>query len=159
VADNPFRLVFVCSGNTCRSPMAELVLAEQVRRAGLAGLLRVSSAGTDSAQVGESIAGFAAELLTERGYPAEHVAVQVGEPQLAADLLVPMAANHDRWLRERVAEPGRVRLFCSFDPTAGDVLDVPDPYGGDRAAYQHVLDLVLATTPRLLAWVRGRLAA
>jgi protein-tyrosine phosphatase len=153
---------FVCSGNICRSPMAALVVGEHLRRAGLADRVRVSSAGMGPWHVGQPADTRAARTLADHGYPTGHVAAQVDERHLRADLLLAMDAGHEAALRDLLAhqgdDPDRVRMFRSFDPAADGDLDVPDPYYGGRDGFTEVLDMIEAATPGLLAWIRGRLA-
>ncbi|MGH3880552.1 MAG: low molecular weight protein-tyrosine-phosphatase [Actinophytocola sp.] len=147
---------FVCSGNICRSPMAAVVFREHLRRAGLADLVRVTSAGIGDWHVGQPADSRAARTLAGAGYSTEHVAAQVGADHLDADLLVAMDSGHHVELVE-LAGPDRVRMFRSFDPAADDTLDVPDPYYGERNGFNQVLDMIEAATPGLLDWVRAHL--
>jgi low molecular weight protein-tyrosine phosphatase len=153
---------FVCSGNICRSPMAALVFGEHLRRAGLADRVRVSSAGIGPWHVGEPADARAARTLADHGYPTGHIAAQVDERHLDADLLLAMDSGHEAALRDLLAhqgdDPDRVRMFRSFDPAANGDLDVPDPYYGGRDGFTEVLDMIEAATPGLLAWVRERVA-
>src|SRR5262249_47884786 len=146
-----------CTGNICRSPMAEVVFADAVRREGLAHRVRVSSAGTGSWHVGEPADPRAADTLRRAGYACAHVAEKVGSRHLSADLLVALDRGHLAALRRMVAEPDRVALLRSFDPAAGRDLDVPDPYYGGKRGFDHVLTMIRAAVPGLLTWVRERL--
>jgi len=148
---------FVCTGNICRSPMAEIVFADALRREGLAYRVRVSSAGTGDWHVGSSADPRTAAALRRAGYDCEHVAAQVGAQHLSADLLVALDSGHLAALRRLVDEPERVVLLRSFDPAAGRDLDVPDPYFGGKYGFDDVLAMVRAAVPGLLAWVRQRL--
>jgi protein-tyrosine phosphatase len=150
-------VVFVCTGNICRSPMAEVVFADALRREGLAHRVQVSSAGTGPWHVGEPADPRAAEVLRRAGYACEHVAAQLGPRHLSADLLVALDRGHLAALRRQVAEPERVMLLRSFDQPEGRTLDVPDPYYGGKYGFDEVLSLVRAAVPGLLAWVRERL--
>lgn len=147
---------FICTGNICRSPMAALVFAEHLRRAGLAEKVRVSSAGIGSWHIGDDIDRRARTALTGNGYPVEHVAAQVAREHLGADLLLGADQGHLRELRRRVDDPDRVRLLRSFDPDAPDGAEVPDPYYGSRGGFTEVLAMIEATMPGLLDWVRER---
>src|SRR4051812_46900856 len=149
-------VTFVCTGNICRSPVAAIVFREHVRRAGLAGVVEVSSAGTAGWHAGDAADERAAESLVAAGYPSEHVAAQVDELHLGADLLVALDSGHARELRRLSGDPDRVRLLRSFDPDA-DGVDVPDPYYGDREGFDEVLAMTEAAMPGLVAWVRERL--
>jgi low molecular weight protein-tyrosine phosphatase len=150
---------FVCSGNICRSPMAALVFGEQVRRAGLADRVRVTSAGIGSWHVGDPADSRAERTLSRAGYPTSHVAAQVGDAHLDADLLLAMDSSHLRDLRRLLGRAGadRVRMFRSFDPEADGDLDVPDPYYGSRQGFTEVLAMIEAAVPGLLDWVREHL--
>jgi protein-tyrosine phosphatase len=148
-------VAFVCTGNICRSPMAALVFREWLTREGLSSLVEVSSAGTGGWHVGDPADPRALKTLADNGYPTDHVAAQVSDPHLDADLLVALDSGHLRALR-RMVDPDRVRLLRSFDPDA-DGVDVPDPYYGDRSGFDEVLVLVEAAMPGLIAWVREQL--
>lgn len=150
-------ICFVCSGNICRSPSAALVFAAHLRRAGLNGSVRVSSAGIGPWHVGEPIDERAGEALSQQGYPIRHVAAQVGAEHLDADLFLAMDRSHEKALRRLVADPSRVRLLRSFDPRAAGTLEVPDPYYGGPEGFDEVLAMIEAATPGLLTWVRERL--
>ncbi|QCQ93878.1 low molecular weight protein-tyrosine-phosphatase [Rhodococcus sp. SGAir0479] len=146
-------VTFVCTGNICRSPMAERIFAEHVRRADLDGRVRVSSAGTHGYHVGDGADPRTDKVLEAAGYPTGHSAAQVGAEHLSADLVVPLDRGHDRILA-RLGVPAERRLLLrSFDPDAdGD--SVPDPYYGDMSDFELVRDQIEAAIPGLLAWVR-----
>jgi low molecular weight protein-tyrosine phosphatase len=147
-------VVFVCTGNICRSPIAEVVFRHELEAAGLADRVRVSSAGISGWHAGEPMDERAAALLEAEGYPSAHTARHVDAEQLGADLLVALDEEHRRALRSRVPEPDRVRLLRSFDPAAPSGAQVPDPYYADDEAFEVVLDMIRAAMPGLLDWVR-----
>lgn len=150
-------ICFVCSGNICRSPSAALVFEERLRRAGLADAVRVTSAGIGPWHAGEAIDERAGRTLARHGYPADHVAAQVGDEHLDADLFLAMDRGHEKALRRLVADPSRVRLLRTFDPDATGDLDVPDPYYGGPEGFEEVLTMIESAMPGLLAWTRERL--
>lgn len=149
-------VVFVCTGNICRSPMAEIVFAEALRSEGLAHRVQVSSAGTGGWHIGDPADPRTAEALRRAGYACAHVAAQLGADHLSADLLVALDHGHLAALRRLVRDPERVVLLRSFDRIAGRNLDVPDPYYGGRYGFDDVLSMVRAAMPGLLTWVRER---
>ena len=112
-------MTFVCSGNICRSPMAEKMFAHQIDQRGLAHLVRVTSAGTGHWHVGDGADERANAVLRQHGYPTDHCAAQVDDDHLAADLVIALGRNHVRMLTHLGVEPERVRLLRSFDPRAG----------------------------------------
>ena len=161
----PYRVCFVCSGNICRSPTAEAVLRRQLAGAGLDGQVVVDSAGLGDWHVGADTDHRAAAALRQRGYPAwEHRARQFRSSDFAdRDLVVALDAGHQRGLRAlapTAADRDKVRLLRSYDPEAATGRgepDVPDPYYGGAAGFEHVLDLVEAACRGLLTEVRARL--
>jgi protein-tyrosine phosphatase len=152
-------ICFVCTGNICRSPSAALVMAEQLRRAGLDDRVRVSNAGLGGWHAGDAVDPRAAAVLAAHGYPVEHVAAQIGPDHLDADLLVAMDRGHEKALRRQADDPSRVRLLRSFVPDAAGDLDVPDPYYGGPEGFEEVLTMIEAAMPGLMDWVREHLGS
>ncbi len=153
-------VVFVCSGNICRSPIAEKVYATELERAGLAGQVRVSSAGTGPWHAGDPADPRAADVLRRHGYPDKHLARQVNPEHLEADLLLAASQEHVGALTRvmgRSDARDRVRLLRSFDPAAPAGAEVPDPYYGGDQGFDDVLTMIESTMPGLLDWTRARL--
>ena len=126
---NPYSVMVVCTGNICRSPMAEIVLRERFAAAGLADQVVVDSTGMSDEERGNPVDRRARSVLVAGGYPAGdgHRARQV-RPDDQRDLVLAMTNAHARALRD--LDPV---LFRSFDPDASGDLDVADPwYGGPR---------------------------
>jgi len=156
----PLHVTFVCTGNICRSPMAEKMFADQLRRRGLGGVVRVTSAGTGNWHVGKCADDRAAQVLRAHGYTTDHCAAQLDDDHLSADLVVALGRSHLRMLRQLGVEDGRIRMLRSFDPRSGaHAQDVDDPYYGDAQDFEEVLTVIEAALPGLHAWVDERLAA
>jgi protein-tyrosine phosphatase len=147
-------VVFVCTGNICRSPIAEKVFVHELEQAGLADAVHVSSAGTGNWHVGSPADERAAAVLRAAGYQVDHIARQVDAEQLGADLVVALDNSHRRALQSLVPEPDRVRLLRSFDPDAPPGAEVPDPYYGDDDGFATVLAMIRAAMPGMVEWVR-----
>ncbi|WP_066913527.1 low molecular weight protein-tyrosine-phosphatase, partial [Mycobacterium interjectum] len=155
----PLHVTFVCTGNICRSPMAEKVFADQLQRRGLGDAVRVTSAGTGNWHVGSCADDRAARVLRAHGYSTAHRAAQLNDDHLAADLVVALGRNHARMLRQLGVDEDRIRMLRSFDPRSGaHALDVEDPYYGDPEDFEDVLAVIEAALPGLHAWVDERLA-
>jgi protein-tyrosine phosphatase len=153
---------FVCSGNICRSPIAEKVFVTELDRAGLADQVRVTSAGTGPWHAGEPADARTAEVLRRHGYPDDHTARQVNSDHLDADLLLAAGADHLAALTRvlgRAEAAEKVRLLRSFDPAAEPGAEVPDPYYGGDDGFDDVLAMIEAAMPGLLDWTRERLGA
>jgi low molecular weight protein-tyrosine phosphatase len=166
----PFRVLFVCLGNICRSPTAEGVMRALVSDAGLEGRIELDSAGTGSWHVGSAPDERASAAARGRGISLEGSARQVREQDFREfDLLLAMDGENLRELREQAPgeqERAKVRLLREFDPAsagggeAGSAsegeLDVPDPYYGAPGGFEEVFDLVHAACAGLLAQIRDR---
>ena len=131
--------------------MAEVVLRDELARAGLAAAVTVDSAGTGDWHLGERMHEPAEEELARRGYDGSaHRARQIQPSWLAGyDLLVAMDRKNLASLRRMAPDAetaGRVRLLRSFDPalSGNDAYhgDVPDPYGGPASDFELAFDLV-----------------
>lgn len=147
-------VTFVCSGNICRSPMAAKMFAHQISERGLADRVRVTSAGTGGWHVGDGADSRANAVLRAHGYPTDHVAAQVDEDHLGADLVVALGRNHLRLLTDLGVEPDRLRMLRSFDPrSAAHALDVEDPYYGTPTDFEDVYTVIESSLPGLHAWV------
>ena len=167
---SPYRVMTVCTGNICRSPMAQVVLADRFERAGLGDLVEVTSTGISDEEHGRPIDPRARRVLAAHGYdvPA-HAARRIRREDLATqDLLLPMTAAHARALRGLAAGQDhvtdRIRMLRAFDPAAPaggpeHLLDVDDPWYGDQAGFEVTLAEIEAAADGIVDHVRRALAA
>ena len=143
-----YRICFVCTGNICRSPMAEVVMRRLVLDAGQDGAVEVDSAGTGSWHVGDGADRRAVTTLADAGYDGSGHRARVFDRRWFAerDLVVALDRGHQRELHALAAaddERGKVVLLRSFaDGTGGSDLDVADPYYGGRDDFLAVLEQV-----------------
>ncbi|WP_374774808.1 low molecular weight phosphotyrosine protein phosphatase [Streptomyces sp. NBC_01310] len=154
-----YRVCFVCTGNICRSPMAESVFRAHVAQAGLDTLVEVDSAGTGGWHEGDGADPRTVSVLEGAGYEQDHRARQFHSSWFARlDLVIALDAGHLRDLRALAPTPqdaAKVRLLRSYDPAATAAeTDVPDPYYGSLDGFEECLDLVEAASPGLLDAVR-----
>jgi protein-tyrosine phosphatase len=150
------RVLFVCTGNICRSPMAEGVLRGRAAAHGLDRHVETDSAGTHDYHVGEPPDHRAQASARARGYDlsgqrARRVRAEDFE---LFDYLVALDRGHLAHLR-RLCPPGRedrLHLLLDFADRSGG--DVPDPYYGDDADFEIALDLVERGVDGILALIR-----
>jgi len=151
------KICFVCSGNICRSPTAEVVLRRLVADAGLSSSVEVCSAGIGSWHSGDPADPRSAEAMRRHGYdPSGHRARQVSRQDLVDhDLVVAMDRGHARELERMLPAGARceVRLLLSYDPLAAS-LDVPDPYYGGPSGFDDVLAMIERACRQLLEEIR-----
>jgi protein-tyrosine phosphatase len=153
--DRPLRVVFVCLGNICRSPIAERVAEHAAAEAGITGV-EFSSAGTISEEYDDPMDRRAAAVLKEHGYRyADHRARRITEVQIeSADLVVAMEEVHLRRVLELAPDPSKVCLLTSFDPSAVPGSGVPDPWFGSDTGFYDTLTAIEAAMPGLLDRIR-----
>ncbi len=152
------KVVFVCWGNICRSPMAERVARAWLDEAGITGVA-VSSAATSREEVGSGIDRRAARILQASGYDAAgHCAHQITKAEIAeADLLVAMEDVHvDRMATISGHDNPNVVLLSSFDPTALPGAGVPDPWYGGQDGFTETLEMIERAMPGFLDWARSQ---
>ena len=146
-------MLFVCSGNICRSPLAEALFRHHAEAAGLGARFAVDSAGMHGYHEGERADPRTRRVAARHGVDVTSVARALTAEDLDRfDLIVAMDSGHRRQLLSRAgaARSGKVRMMREFDPAA-DGPDVPDPYYDGEAAFERVHAIVDAACRGLLA--------
>ncbi|MGW7238785.1 low molecular weight protein-tyrosine-phosphatase [Streptomyces sp. NPDC054804] len=153
-----YRVCFVCTGNICRSPMAESVFRARIAEAGLDDRVEVDSAGTGGWHEGDGADPRTVRVLQEHGYDGDHTARQFQASWFARlDLVIALDSGHLKSLRRLAPtqqDARKVHMLRSYDPGAADDLDVPDPYYGGLDGFEECLEMVEAASEGLLAAVR-----
>ncbi|MEM9781689.1 MAG: low molecular weight protein-tyrosine-phosphatase [Pseudomonadota bacterium] len=150
-AAHPRRILCVCLGNICRSPMGEGALARAARDAGIA--VEIDSAGTGSWHVGKPPHPTGLAVAAARGYDNSHQRARTIQPPdfEEFDLILAMDEQNLATLRHLQPAGSRARLAL-FDPSGRAV---PDPYGNPRAAYEATLDQIEAAAAAWIARLAG----
>lgn len=151
----PFRVLFVCLGNICRSPAAEILFQHAVQKAGLGHSFRADSCGTASYHIGSRPDSRMLAALKRAGYAyGGHRARQFRREDFANfDLIIPQDESNRRdilSLARTPEEAARVQPMCRWFPPTSDLQEVPDPYYGGESGFDFVVELLAVSTRRLL---------
>ncbi|THF60868.1 low molecular weight protein-tyrosine-phosphatase [Pseudothauera rhizosphaerae] len=148
------KVLFICTGNICRSPTAEGVARHFIEAAGLAGEIEVDSAGTHGYHVGEAPDPRARRVATRRGYDLDRLVARRLEAAdfQRFDLLLAMDRGHYEAMLKMSPEVyhPKVDLFMRYAQRF-DFDEVPDPYYGGEAGFEAVLDMCEDAVQGLLA--------
>jgi len=159
---NPIRVLFVCMGNICRSPIAEAVFRRRLEEEGLADRVTVDSAGTHGYHIGAQPDLRAQAAAGRRHYDISGLRARRVTPEDfdAFDYVLAMDQENLAHLRD-LSPPSqrhKPRLFLEFASNA-HLREVPDPYYGAEEGFELVLDLAEDAARGLLLEVRQRLAS
>ncbi|MGM9471177.1 low molecular weight protein-tyrosine-phosphatase [Pseudarthrobacter sp. YS3] len=162
-SSSPYRIIAVCTGNICRSPMAELMLSAAFLAEGLDGQVMVDSAGTTGYEAGRPIDPRAARRLAITQLSSEHhVAREWKMPWFRErDLILALDVDHYAWLRDAAPDQesmNKVRMLRSFDPAVigSDLLDqgIEDPWYGGQADFDAAWQQIHGAVPGIVGHVR-----
>lgn len=163
-----YRIITVCTGNICRSPMAQYVLTKALAEAGLAARATVDSAGTSNWEAGRPIDERAAARLKLAGLPSTGHRARQFLPAWyrERDLILALDIDHYEQLRADAPDEdslAKVRMFRSFDPVLADKepaeQGIYDPWFGDEADFEASWDMISGAVPGIVQHVRAALAA
>lgn len=154
-----FRICFVCTGNICRSPMAEAVFRDLIRKAGYEKHIAVISAGTGDWHVGEPSDDRTVAALAARGYNGSGHRGRQFDPDWFGklDLVVVFDRSQERILKAWASsdsDRSKVQLLLSFDNEQAALVDVPDPYYSDAALFDQVLAMIAKACESLFRQIK-----
>ncbi len=162
IKKQPFGVLFVCTGNICRSPLAKFVFLDLIEKGGVSQMFSVDSCGTYSGHAGQGADPRTAMVAKLHGLDTRHTA----RPLRALvdfdefDLLLAMDRSHMTAMLRGGAPPEKVRMMRSFDPALagrdGAELDVPDPYYGGERGFEENYQMLMAACGGLLSRLMAR---
>lgn len=143
--EDPYKLVFVCLGNICRSPTGEGIFIHKVKKAGLESYFYIDSAGTAAYHTGERADRRSQETANEHGVQLPSIARRFEYADLEEfDLILAMDSSNltnINQLDRKGKFTNKVKLLREFDPEPGNK-EVPDPYYGGQNGFENVFEMV-----------------
>ena len=153
------KVLFVCMGNICRSPMAEGVFKSLVEQHGLDDVIHVESAGTHASRKGEPPDPRAIKSARSKGYDISFARARaVSDEDISLfDYILAMDQDNFDFLLLKSEENcrGKVELFLNHHPHKRGQ-NVPDPYYRDQASFNHAVELIESACWELLKTLRDR---
>jgi protein-tyrosine phosphatase len=146
------RVLFVCTGNICRSPTAEAVLRRHLHDKGLGERVGVDSAGTGGWHVGDAPSALAQQVAHRKGYDMSGLkARQIDRADFDRfDLIVALDRGHLAALERLRRAESRASLALLRSYASEPPMEVPDPYYGGRQDYEYSLVSIEDAMPGLL---------
>lgn len=144
----PVRVLFVCTGNICRSPAAQAVMNRLVAERTLQARIETDSAGTVDFQAGNPPHPLMQDIAARQGYVVDHVARQVRHQDFERfDYIVGLESDHVEylhWVQPAGVFKAQVSLLLDHLPRTHRHrgCDVPDPYLGSAAAFERALAMI-----------------
>ena len=153
------RVLFVCMGNICRSPMAEGVFRQLVRQAGLDDVVKVASAGTHAFHAGEAPDKRAQAALARRGMEIHDLRARRIREKDFDEFDMILAMDWDNLSQLQQLAPKRthhkLQLLMRF-ATEHETATIPDPYYGNEQGFEQVLDYIEDACAGLLEVAKRR---
>jgi len=147
------RILFVCLGNICRSPLAEAIFKTKISKKGLASNFDADSCGTADYHIGIPPDARTLKNALKNNVEIHHIGRQFQKDDFGKyDLIIPMdSSNRNNLLRmaQSEADANKIKLMRSFDPLHKNA-DVPDPYYGNERDFQEVFEILDRSVENLI---------
>ena len=154
------KVLFVCLGNICRSPLAEALFLKNAQNAGLEEFFQADSCGTSNYHIGDSPDSRSYANAKSNGVTIDHSGRQLTyDDLLNFDYILAMDRSNLKDIQSLTQghpNEGEIILMRDFDPSVAHPADVPDPYYGGTNGFQEVFDILNRSTMNLLHSLRQK---
>jgi protein-tyrosine phosphatase len=152
------KVLFVCLGNICRSPLAETLFFKHLEVHHLSSSFIVDSCGTASYHIGELADARTRKVAKDFGIEMPHRARQFKEQDFDDFdyILVMDESNYKNLKNVNSAKAQKLMFLRSFEPNFKDLKEVPDPYYGDLKGFYEVHEIINNCTQSLLDYIKNR---
>lgn len=149
-----FRVLFVCLGNICRSPLAEAIFKKKIKEKNLEHLIHADSCGTGNYHIGEQPDHRTISVAQKHGVQIYHHCRQLNQNDFQEfDLILAMDENNRKSIIAKGGDStkSKIWLMREFDPILGD--EVPDPYHGQEKEFQEVYEILDRSIEHLIQYL------
>ena len=160
VMSGVYRVLFVCTGNICRSPTADAFLRHKIQQEELESHIEVDSAGTHGYHVGDAPDPRSVDVLKAKGIDMSYLRARKFMPDdfKEFDLILAMDKGHYAHMNRLRPPNAKAELVCFMSYAGGNgEEEVPDPYYGGHEGFLKVLDMIDAGTDGLLDDIRAKI--
>jgi protein-tyrosine phosphatase len=155
------KIMFVCLGNICRSPLAEAIFTHEIARQGLSDQFQADSCGTANYHVGDEPDHRTIKVATRHGVPVNHLGRQFNTNDfLKYDWILPMDLSNEAHLKRlahSASDLQKIRLMRSFAPEE-EQTEVPDPYYGGDKDFEEVFQILSRSMQGFIAFLKKNTA-
>jgi protein-tyrosine phosphatase len=157
VKKSPSKVLFVCLGNICRSPLAEAIFIKRITDLGLSDQIVADSCGTGNYHIGEQPDPRTLAVAAEHGIPVNHKCRQLHENDFSEfDMIIAMDKNNKKNILWKGGEAfsEKVWMMSAFDPEGGE--EVPDPYHGREKDFEEVYQILDRSVSGLIVHLKKK---
>ena len=156
---NKISIIFVCTGNICRSPTAEAIFKSKIERVGLTDFFLVDSAGTHGYHIGQSPDQRSVSAAKPYNYSFEGIKSRAFDVSIdyENDYIIAMDQSHLNWLMENkpLECSSKIDLLMNFEQNGQSNVDIEDPYYGGEKGFKLVIEKIQCGIDHLIEHIKN----